>query len=154
MMKKTGLLFLLFLSFSALAAEDYRITHVVEDNFEEVRENVVNAIINRGLVINNISRVGEMLERTGRGLGDTQRIFHRAEILEFCSAGISRENMKANPHIIVFCPYGIAIYVLPDNPRKVYISYRKPVSGDSPQERSAMQSLEKLMSSIVLEAIE
>lgn len=154
MIKKIGLLFLLFLSFSAYAAEDYRVTHVVEGDFEEVRDNVVSAVINRGLVINNISRVGEMLERTGRGLDDYQRIFLRAEILEFCSAGVSRANMKADPHIIVFCPYGIAIYVLPGEPGNVYISYRKPIGGASPSEQKAMHALEKLMDDIVQEAIE
>ena len=154
MIKKISLLFLFLLSASAFAAEDYRVTHVVSGNFEEVRDNVVSAVINRGLVINNISHVGEMLERTGIGLGDYQRIFVRAEILEFCSAAVSRENMKANPHIIVFCPYGIAVYVLPGEPGKVYVSYRKPIGGATPQEVKAVQSLEKLMADIVREAIE
>ena len=152
MIGKIGLLFLLILSHGAVAAEEYRVTRAVAGKFEDVRDNVAAAITNQGLVINNVSHIGEMLERTGKDMGDSGRIFLKAEILEFCSARVSRESMKADPHAIVFCPYGVSVYVLPNDPGKVYLSYRKPLAGNTPQEKKALRSLEKLMHDIVHEA--
>lgn len=152
MIGKIGLLFLLVLSHGAVAAEEYRVTHAVAGKFEDIRDNVAVAITNQGLVINNVSHIGEMLERTGKDMGDSGRIFVKAEILEFCSARVSRESMKADPHAIVFCPYGVSVYVLPNDPDKVYLSYRKPLAGNTPQEKKAQRSLEKLMHDIVHEA--
>lgn len=151
---KIGLLFLglALLSQSAVAAGEYRVTQVVTGKFEDVRDNVAAAITNQGLVINNVSHIGEMLERTGKDLGDSGRVFLKAEILEFCSARVSRDSMKADPHAIVFCPYGISVYVLPNEPDKVYLSYRKPVAGGTPQEKKALRALEKLLRDIVHEA--
>ncbi|MDD5241018.1 MAG: DUF302 domain-containing protein [Sulfuricella sp.] len=156
MTAKAKLLFLclLFLSQASAAADDYRITHAVNGKFEDVRDNVADAIAMQGLVINNVSHMSEMLDRTGKDLGDTSQVFLRAEILEFCSASVSRESMKVDPHSIVFCPYGIAVYVLPAEPGKVYLSYRKPAAAGTPQARKALRSLEKLMHDIVQDAMQ
>lgn len=152
MIGKIGLLFLLFLGQGSVVAGEYRVTHAVTGKFEDIRDNVATAITNQGLVINNVSHIGEMLERTGKDLGDSERVFLKAEILEFCSATVSRASMKADPHAIVFCPYGVSVYVLPNEPDKVYLSYRKPVAGNTPQEKKALGALEKLMRDIVHEA--
>jgi uncharacterized protein (DUF302 family) len=151
---KGKLLFLgaLLLSHGVAAAEEYRVTRSVTGKFEDIRDNVAAAITNQGLVINNVSHIGEMLERTGKDLGDNRQVFLKAEILEFCSAIVSRESMKADPHAIVFCPYGVSVYVLPFDPDKVYLSYRKPQAGNTPQEKQAQRTLEKLMHNIVHEA--
>ncbi|HUW50143.1 MAG TPA: DUF302 domain-containing protein [Sulfuricella sp.] len=153
---KAKLLFLclLFLSQVVAAADDYRITHVVSGKFEDVRDSVVDAIAMQGLVINNVSHMSEMLDRTGQDLGDTTQIFRRAEILEFCSAAVSRASMKADPHSIVFCPYGIAVYELPAEPGKIYVSYRKPVATGKQQDKKSVRTLEKLMHDIVQDAIQ
>lgn len=155
LVKFAQLLLGLSLSISvAFAADDYRVTQSVAAKFEDVRDNLANAITNQGLVINNVSHIGDMLLRTGKDVGDRDPVFLNAEIYEFCSATVSRESMKADPHSIVFCPYGIAVYVLPSEPNKVYLSYRKPVASGSPQSKKALKSLEKLMSDIVREAME
>ncbi len=156
MIGKAKLLLLIgfFLCSGVAAAEDFHVTHSVTGTFEDVRDNVANAITNQGLVINNVSHIGDMLLRTGRDVGDRSPIFINAEILEFCSSVVSRESMKADPNAIVFCPYGISVYVLPSDPGKVYVSYRKPVAASTPQAKKAMRSLEKLMHDIVQEAIQ
>lgn len=153
---KAKLLFLClsFLSQAVFAADDYRITHVVSGKFEDVRDSVVDAIAMQGLVINNVSHMSEMLDRTGQDLGDTTQVFLRAEILEFCSASVSRASMKIDPHSIVLCPYGIAVYVLPAEPGKVYLSYRKPVAMGKRQGKKSVRTLEKLMHDIVHDAIQ
>lgn len=149
---KLLILCVLLASSAALGAEDYRVTHSVVAKYDDIRENVMNAITNQGLVINNVSHIGDMLLRTGRDVGDRDPIFLKAEIFEFCSAVVSRESMKVDPHSIVFCPYGIAVYVLPSDPNKVYLTYRKPMGNGTPQAKKALKMLEKLMNDIVEEA--
>lgn len=123
-------------------------------SFEEVKAAVLFAVENRGLVINTVSHVGEMLERTGRDLGSAKRIFDKAEVLEFCSAALSRRAMEADPHTIALCPYTIAVYVLPDQPGVVYVSYRRPVAPAASPGAEALRDVERLLSEIVREALE
>ena len=99
--------------------------------FTDVRDRVVMALENRGLVVNYTAKVGEMLDRTGRDLGRDRRIYNQAEVLEFCSAALSRDTMVADPRNIVFCPYSIAVYTLPQTPGTVYLSYRLPAAQGS-----------------------
>ena len=73
----------------ALAAGDYMVVSTKTGSFDNVRDDVEMAITDRGMVVNNVSHVGEMLERTGKDLGDTKKIFLKAEALEFCSAVVS-----------------------------------------------------------------
>lgn len=122
--------------------------------FDDIRERVVTALENRGLVLSYTARVGDMLERTGRDLGSDKPIYGKAETLEFCSAAISRETMAADPRNIVFCPYAIALYTLPQAPRTVYLAYRAPPAfGDDASVR-ALQKVEKLLADIVSEALQ
>jgi uncharacterized protein (DUF302 family) len=121
--------------------------------FGDVKERVLHAIENRGLVLNYTARIGAMLERTGKDTGAARRIYGDAEMLEFCSARLSRDMMEADPRNIVFCPYSIAIYTLPKEKDKVYIAYRRP--GETGSERSvkSLRAVDKLLSDIVAEAL-
>lgn len=142
------------LLFSAAIRADEVALRSKKGSFDEVKAAVVFAVENRGLVINTVSHVGEMLERTGRDLGTARRIFLRAEVLEFCSASLSRRAMEADPHTIAFCPYTIAVYVLPDQPGIVYVSYRKPAAPAGSPGARALGEVERLLSEIVGEALE
>ena len=73
----------------------------VKGSFDETKEALVTAIENRGLVINYTSHIADMLARTGADLGATKKIYDKAEIIEFCSAGLSRKMMETDPHNIV-----------------------------------------------------
>ena len=84
--------------------------------FADVKDDLVAAIEQRGLVVNTVSHVGDMLERTGRDLGKTKRIYDQAEVIEFCSAAASRAMAEADPRNLVYCPYTIAIYTLQGKP--------------------------------------
>ena len=123
-------------------------------SFSDVKESVEMAITGRGFVINNVSHVGEMLERTGKDLGGGKPIFLKAEALEFCSATVSRKMMEVDPDNIVFCPYIIAIYVLPEKPGEVRVAYRKTQMVGSSASRKALEAVNELLSSIVKEAVE
>lgn len=51
-----------------------------------------------GLVINTTAPVGAMLEHTGKDEGsDKKKTFENAEVIEFCSAKVSRAVMEADP---------------------------------------------------------
>ena len=125
----------------------------VRGGFDEVKERVVMAIENRGLVLNYTAHVGNMLERTGKDIGRARPIYAKAEVLEFCSAGVSRATMEADPRNIVFCPYAIALYALPQEPGKVYVSYRKPIALGSGPSMKALREVGKLLDDIVREAL-
>lgn len=128
------------------SAGDWRVNEATRGNFADTRDAVVTAIENRGLVINATSHVGEMLERTGNDLGKSQRLYEQAEILEFCSASLSRQMMESDPHEIVNCPFTIAIYTLAGNPQTTWVGYRKPLG-------KSAHLLERLFADIVAEAL-
>lgn len=109
----------------AMAQNDYVQIEKVKRSFADVKENLVLAIENQGLVINTTSQVGNMLERTGQDVGSSRRIYQDAEIIEFCSAKASRAVMEADPQAITLCPYSISIYTLPGQTDIVYVAYRK-----------------------------
>lgn len=125
----------------------------LKGTFDQVRERLVTAIENRGLVVAYTAHVGAMLERTGKDIGQPRQIYANADVLEFCSAGLSRSMMEADPHNIVFCPYTIAIYVLPNEAGKVYIAYRKPLATGSARSMRALREVGKLLDAIVVDAI-
>src|SRR5258706_9556837 len=125
----------------------------LKGDYDDVKERVVMAIENRGLVIDHTAHVGAMLERTGKDIGHHRQIYLKAEVIEFCSAGVSRATMEADPRNLVFCPYAIALYVLPAEPDKVYLLYRKPLGTGSPQSMKALREVSKLLDGIAREAL-
>lgn len=125
-----------------------------QGTFEDVRDAVDMAITGRGLVVNNVSHIGDMLERTGKDLGGAKQVYLKAEALEFCSAVVSRKMMEVDADNIVFCPYVIAVYVLPEKPKEVRVAYRKPQMVGSPASRKALKEVDALLSGIVKEALQ
>lgn len=121
--------------------------------FDDVKERVVMAIENRGLVVDHTSHVGNMLERTGKDVGSERRIYLNAEVIQFCSAAVSRRMMEADPRNLVFCPYAIAVYVLPGERGKVYVAYRKPPATGPAQSMRALREVGKLLDGIAGEAL-
>ena len=127
---------------------------IKQGSFADVREAVEMAITGRGFVINNVSHVGEMLERTGKDLGGGKQVFLNAESLEFCSATVSRKMMEADPDNIVFCPYIISIYVLPQKPNEVRVAYRKTQMVGTPASRKSLKAVNELLGEIIKEAVQ
>jgi uncharacterized protein (DUF302 family) len=156
MFRNTLMATLLFagLVHGALAAGDYMVVYTKTGSFDNVRDDVEMAITDRGMVVNNVSHVGEMLERTGKDLGDSKQVFLKAEALEFCSAVVSRKMMEADPDNIVFCPYVISVYVVPGKPHEVRIAYRKPQIVGSPASQKALKVVDDLLSGIVKDAMQ
>lgn len=132
----------------------HMVRHTVASDFETIRDQVVEAIIERGMIVNNISHIGNMLERTRKDLGVGRQLYIHAEALEFCSAVVSRNTMEADPHNIVFCPYVVAIYELKREPGKIHVAYRKPTRSGSDAASTVMKEVEKLLDEISRQAIE
>ncbi|NOE18873.1 DUF302 domain-containing protein [Ruegeria atlantica] len=123
-------------------AEDI-ITTPFDGSFDDATFAVESAIVGQGLVIDYVSHVGEMLNRTGADVGSDNQIFAAADIFIFCSAKISREVMEADPMNIGYCPYGIFVTEDDDGVKVGYRSYP-----DGP-----MQKVQTLLSGIVEEAV-
>ncbi|MES0863171.1 DUF302 domain-containing protein [Ruegeria sp. SCPT10] len=119
------------------------ITTPFDGSFDDATFAVESAIVGQGLVIDYVSHVGEMLNRTGADVGSDKQIFAAADIFIFCSAKLSREVMEADPMNIGFCPYGI--FVAEDD-NGVTVGYRSYPEGP-------MQKVQTLLSEIVKEAV-
>jgi uncharacterized protein (DUF302 family) len=138
---------------AAFAAAPDIAVQSIKGDFQDIKSRVVQAIEDRGLVINYTSHIGAMLERTGKDIGSMKRVFRDAELLEFCSAVVSRGAMEADPHFIVYCPYGIAVYTLPRRPDTVYVSYRKLAASGAGQAQKSLVAVDKLLGEIVAAAL-
>ena len=142
---------------SAQAAEPSPIArYSAKAKFEDARDDLANAITNQGLVIDHNSHIANMLDRTGKDLGKTMRMYgnDQAQSFSFCSAAVSRKTMEADPHNAVFCPYTIAIYSPLSEPGTVYVAYRRPLRPDNtPASAAALKDVEKLLDTIAREAL-
>lgn len=103
-----------------------------------------NAIIGRGLVVDHVSHVGEMLARTREDVGSDVELYDAADVMQFCSATLSRKMMEADPLNIAYCPYGIFVT---DRGGDVQIGYRNFPEGE-------MQEVQSFLDEIVQEALE
>jgi uncharacterized protein (DUF302 family) len=148
----------LALSITVFAADKvqdtpHQVLYVTDGKFAEVKSNVELAITDQGLVINNIATVGDMLERTGKDLGATRQVYTQGDVLEFCSAGLSREMAEADQTNIAFCPYTIQVYAIPEQPGKVFVGYRRvPMIGNDAS-KAALEKINVLLEKIVSEAL-
>jgi uncharacterized protein (DUF302 family) len=107
-----------------VAAEGGYAVYESDATFDDVLEAVKLAIEERGMYINNVMHMGEMLERTGKDLGMETPIYGRAESIEFCSAVLSREMTSEEPARIVNCPFIISVYTLPDKEATTFLAHR------------------------------
>lgn len=125
----------------ASAEDDF--TYPFDGSFEDATFAVESAIVGQGLVIDYVSHVGDMLNRTGADVGSDTMIFKNADIFLFCSAVISRQVMEQDPMNITHCPYGIFVM---ENEDGVIVGHKDYPDG-------SMQAVENLMQQIVAEAI-
>lgn len=134
------------LTLTASAQAQGMVSYTTPMAFDDVTFGLESAITNRGLLVDHISHVGEMLERTRADVGSDIVLFENADVYSFCSAQLSRQVMEADPMNIMFCPYDIFVAQLPGKD-EVTIGYRAFPEGD-------MQVIQQLIDGIVREAIE
>jgi hypothetical protein len=129
----------------AAAAADV-VTYTVEAAMEDVAFDLKLAIEGRGFVIDAVSHVGEMLNRTAADVGATgPDLFSEADVYQFCSATLSRRMMAADISNIAHCPYGVFVYATPDAPGVTHVGYRRMPAGP-------MQEVEAVLDQIARQA--
>ena len=128
---------------AAIAGSGY-VSYPYDGSFEDAASSVENAIIGAGLVVDYVSKIGDMLARTGADVGSDIVLFDNAQAFLFCSARVSRKVMEADPMNVAYCPYGIFVA---DRNGEVVVGYREYPDG-------IMQEVEGLLDAIVQEAIE
>jgi uncharacterized protein (DUF302 family) len=137
---------------SAAAAQEIR-SYAKKSAFDDVKFELTNAIVGRGLVIDYTGQIGKMLERTGADVGSTKPLYAKAEFFTFCSAKLSRAMMEADPANIGFCPYVIFIYEAAGKPGETVVGYRRPVLVGNEASRKALAEIDALLDGIVKEAV-
>jgi len=120
-------------------------TYPAQGSFEDAAFGIETAIVGRGLVVDHVSHVGEMLTRTAADVGATTELYTQADVFLFCSAVLSRRMMEANPDNIAHCPYSVFAYELAGQPGTVQIGYRHLPEGP-------MQDVQELLDAIAREA--
>ena len=136
-----------FLALALPVNADGIVRYTTDDSFDDVTFGLESAILDQGLVIEGISHVGEMLDRTGADVGSVEKVFLNADVYTFCSVTLSRKVMEVDPMNLQFCPYGIFVMVHPDSPDQTLIGYRTMPEG-------AMKEVEALLDTIARAAIE
>lgn len=148
-----GLFSLCLLALGSLSAQaDEPVTFKIEAAFDDVRFDLESAIINRGLVVDHTSHVGEMLARTKDDVGGTKDVFGNGDVMLFCSAALSRKVMEADPLNIGYCPYSVFVFDTPDAPGEVTVGYMPLTERGSDASRAAIAEVNLLLDALAREA--
>jgi uncharacterized protein (DUF302 family) len=130
------------------------VTYSKAAKFDDVREDLKLAIEAKGLVIDYESFVNRMLERTGKDVGSTRKLYTDAQAFVFCSAALSRKTMEADPANVSLCPYSMVVYATARQPGTVRVSYKRPWRPDgSAASKAALKEVEALLDGIARKAL-
>ncbi len=112
---------------SAAVAKNDKLTRIysVEADFADAKQDLLDAIADKGLVLSYTAYAKAMFDRTANIAGGKKPVYDNAEIVLFCKADLSHDLVQAAPHNLILCPYAIAIYVLHKEPKRVYLSFRE-----------------------------
>ena len=125
--------------------------------FEEVLQDLKDAIVNRGYVVDFVGHVDTMLDRTSgasKSVTETgsRSPFLNAKYVQFCSAKLTHEAVSANPYNVVICPHVFFAFEDKAKPGRIVVGYRRPEPGPSKRSRKAFAKVDDLMMAIIKEA--
>lgn len=125
--------------------------------YEDVREDVKDAIIKRGYVIDFTGHFNDMLERTADAAGRNAQTGHKspyrsAEYMQFCPSKLTHEAVAANPLAIANCPITLFVYELHQEPGKIHVGYRLPVASPSKLSKEINDRFSALLQDIATDA--
>ena len=141
----------LLLPFAA-AAQDVR-TVTTKAAFDDVKFELTNAIIARGLNLETEGNIARMLDRTAADVGATRTVYRSAVYLAFCSARYSRLIMEADASGAAFCPFTIFVYEATEKPGEVVVGYRRFGAARSEALAKAFAEVESLLEGIIADAV-
>jgi uncharacterized protein (DUF302 family) len=136
-----------------VAAQDLK-TATKKGSFDDVKFELNNAIIERGLKVDFSGSISQMLERTGADVGSTKPIYKHAEFMSFCSSKLSRQMMEADAANVAFCPYTVFIYEAAATPGDIVVGYRPFPQTANEASRAALGEIDKLLSGIIKAAVQ
>lgn len=136
----------------AAVAQDTR-TVTAKAAFDDVKFELTNAIIARGLNLETEGNIARMLDRTAADVGATRTIYRNAVYLAFCSARYSRLIMEADAAGAAFCPFTIFLYETAGKPGEVVVGYRRFGAAQSQSLAKAFADVETLLDGIIKDAV-
>ncbi|HEY9057168.1 MAG TPA: DUF302 domain-containing protein [Aurantimonas sp.] len=153
---KGGAIALLFAGLAAMpaTAAETITSYETDAPFDEVRQDLTDAIVNRGYVIDYEAFVGEMLARTGGDVGAEKTLFQdgNANVMQFCSAVLSRKAMEADIMNLSFCPYGVFVYENAETAGTVTVGFRRLDEIGSDESKAAIGEINAVLDEIAKEA--
>jgi hypothetical protein len=132
-------------------AQDLK-TYSKQGSYEDVKFELNDAIIRRGLAVDYTGHINKMLERTGADVGSSKQIYVNAEFFLFCSAKLSRAMVEADPGNLGYCPYVVFLYEAAAKPGEIVIGYRRPPAGNEAS-KQALAAIDALLDGIVKDAV-
>ena len=135
----------------------YRIFTKNKGSFDDVAENVKDAIVNRGFVVDYVGYFNKMLERTAEATGTVTQAgskspYKNAQYVQFCPAKLTHEAVNVSPFGIANCPIAVFVYETTYEAGKIQVGFRLPVSSPSKRVREINQQLVTLLQEIATEA--
>ena len=127
-------------------------SYVVKGAFDEVAFDVESTIVDRGLVIDMKGDVSGMLDRTGKDVGGTKKVYAGAKYFAFCSAVLSRKMVEADAATMGVCPYTIFVFETMEKPGEVVVGYQRTSDGGSEAASSVLTQIDTWLDGIVREA--
>lgn len=135
------------------AADTFK-TYIKQGDYDDVRFELTEAIVARGLKLDLNGHVADMLKRTGTDLGDSTPIYKQGEYFLFCSAKLSRDIMKADPAFIGFCPFTLFLYETSAKPGEIVVGYRRFPEEKNEAASNALGAVDALLDGIARQAVE
>lgn len=133
---------------------DSRYTTSIEGTFDDVYDELNNAIISEGLVIDYVGNVDLMLERTSQvnssesGKQATP-VYLFAKYVQFCSSALTHKAVQANPQNLSMCPFLLFIYETAANPGHTVIGYRPPTLSSDEESMIISQEVTSFLNGIL-----
>lgn len=121
----------------------------IQSSFADIREEIENAVIEQGIVVDYNAKVGEMLNRTAADVGVSEDVYTHAETWQFCSASLSHALVAANPLNIAYCPYTIFAFETKANPGVVTVGFRRSLTRDTQHSIKELESVDALLDEII-----
>ena len=122
-------------------------------SFDDVKQQLVLAIENRGLIVNHESKVGEMLERTGQRLGRRQADLYPGRGAGVLQRGAVAPGDGGRSRVAGSVPLRSRdLHACRGEADSVHLVYRAAAIGGSPAAAQVLQRVDRLLHEIVQDA--
>jgi uncharacterized protein (DUF302 family) len=120
--------------------------------YQDVREDLLMAIVAQGFVVGAIGDLGSMLARSAPAFGH-KPIYLSAEYFNFCPAAIAHELAAADPTNLAYCPFQLFLYEAVATPGTIVVGYRHPGVDGNATTRAILARAEQVFANIIQAAV-